>query len=71
MNNAAPRRPIDGNFQTWSDGHCVHLLIQLTGGNIGPRPVLMHAKAELAPARAAVRNTTVSEGFISGVGATG
>lgn len=60
MNTAVPHKPIDGNFQTWSDGRCVHLLIQLTGGNIGPRPVMMHAKAELAPTRAAVRKQLIS-----------
>ena len=58
--HAAPRKPIDGTFRTWSDGRCVHLLVQLTGGNVGPRPVTMHAKAELAPARAAVRRHLVS-----------
>jgi hypothetical protein len=60
MNAIAARKPIDGNFRTWSDGRCVHLLIQLTGGNVGPSPVTMHAKADLAPARAAVRKHVVS-----------
>ena len=60
MNATASRKPIDGNFRTWSDGRCVHLLIQLTGGNVGPNPVTMHAKADLAPARAAVRKHLVS-----------
>lgn len=60
MNAIAVRKPIDGNFRTWSDGRCVHLLIQLTGGNVGPSPVTMHAKADLAPARAAVRKQLVS-----------
>jgi hypothetical protein len=56
----AAHTPIDGNFRTWSDGRCVHLLIQLTGGAVGPSPVTMHAKAELAPARAAVQKHLVS-----------
>jgi len=60
MANAAPRKPIDGKFRTWSDGRCLHLLIQLTGGNVGPSPVTMHAKTELAPVRATVRKHLVS-----------
>jgi hypothetical protein len=60
MKAIAAKKPMDGNFRTWSDGRCVHLLIQLTGGNVGPNPVTMHAKAELAPARAAVRKHLVS-----------
>jgi len=57
---AAARRPIDGQFRTWSDGRCVHLLVRLTGGNLGRSPVLMHTKTELAPARAAVRRHLIS-----------
>jgi hypothetical protein len=60
MRAAAPRKPIDGNFRTWSDGHCVHLLVRLTGGNLGRSPVTMHAKTELAPARAVARRHLMS-----------
>jgi hypothetical protein len=49
------RRPIDGTFKTWSDGQRVHLLLRLTGGNLGPSPVTMHTTTELEPARALVR----------------
>jgi hypothetical protein len=59
MNAIAAGKPIDGNFRTWSDGRCVHLLIQLTGGKVGPSPVTMHAKADLAPVRAAIRKDLV------------
>ncbi len=61
--NAAARRPIDGAFQSWSDGRCVHLLVRFTGGNLGRRPVTMHATTELAPARAAVRRRFVTSGY--------
>ena len=60
MKTAAQPRAVDGNFHTWSDGRCVHLLIVVTGGNVGRNPVTMHAKADLAPARAAVRKHMVS-----------
>ncbi len=49
------RPPIDGVFRTWSDGQRVHLLIRLSGGNLGRSPVTMHATTELGPARALVR----------------
>ena len=62
MKATSARKPIDGNFQTWSDGHCVHLLVRLTGGNLGHSPVTMHAKTELAPARAAARRHLMSGG---------
>jgi len=61
--NAVARKPMDGGFRTWSDGRCVHLLVQFTGGNLGHSPVTMHAKTELAPARAAVRRRFVSSGY--------
>ena len=41
MKSAAARRPIDGNFRTWSDGHCVHLLLRLTGGTV-PRTMTVN-----------------------------
>ena len=59
---AAKRKPIDGAYRTWSDGRCVHLLVSLTGGHLGRNPVTMHAKTELAPARAAVRRHFVAGG---------
>ncbi len=61
--NAAARKPIDGAFQSWSDGRCVHLLVRFTGGNLGRRPVTMHATTELAPARTAVRRRFVTSGY--------
>jgi hypothetical protein len=60
MKATSARKPIDGNFQTWSDGHCVHLLVRLTGGNLGHSPVTIHAKTQLAPARAAARRHLMS-----------
>src|SRR5205814_5520185 len=60
--NAVARKPIDGAFRSWSDGRCVHLLVQFTGGNLGRSPVTMHATTDLAPARAAVRRRFVSSG---------
>jgi hypothetical protein len=61
--NAVARRPIDGAFRSWSDGRCVHLIVQFTGGNLGRSPVTMHAKTDLAPARAAVRRRFISSGY--------
>jgi hypothetical protein len=61
--NALARKPMDGGFRSWSDGRCVHLLVQFTGGNLGRSPVTMHAKTELAPARAAVRRRFISSGY--------
>jgi hypothetical protein len=61
--NAVARTPIDGAFRSWSDGRCVHLLVQFTGGNLGRSPVTMHATTDLAPARAAVRRRFVSSGY--------
>ena len=61
--NAVTRKPMDGAFRSWSDGRCVHLLVQFTGGNLGRSPVTMHAKTDLAPARAAVRRRFVSSGY--------
>jgi hypothetical protein len=61
--NAIARKPIDGAFRSWSDGRCVHLVVQLTGGNLGRSPVTMHARTDLAPARAAVRRRFVSSGY--------
>jgi len=54
MSNAL-RKPIDGAFRTWSDGQRVHVLLRLTGGNLGPSPVIMHTTTELEPARSFVR----------------
>jgi hypothetical protein len=50
----AARRPLDGNFRSWSDGRRVHLLVRFTGGNLGRGPITMHATTELVPAREAV-----------------
>ena len=61
--NALARKPIDGAFRSWSDGRCVHLMVQFTGGNLGRSPVTMHARTDLAPARAAVRRRFVSSGY--------
>jgi hypothetical protein len=61
--NALARKPMDGAFRSWSDGRCVHLLVQFTGGNLGQSPVTMHARTDLAPARAAVRRRFVSSGY--------
>jgi hypothetical protein len=38
-------------------------MVQFTGGNLGRSPVTMHAKTDLAPARAAVRRRFVSSGY--------
>jgi hypothetical protein len=38
-------------------------MVQFTGGNLGHGPVTMHAKTDLAPARAAVRRRFVSSGY--------
>ena len=51
----AARKPMVGVYRTWSDGKCVHLLVRITGGNLGREPVTMHSKTELAPVRSAVR----------------
>jgi len=51
----AARKPMAGVYRTWSDGKCVHLLVRITGGNLGREPVTMHSKTELAPVRSAVR----------------
>ncbi len=61
--NAGARKPIDGAFRSWSDGRCVHLVVQFTGGNLGRSPVTMHAKTDLVPARAAVRRRFVTSGY--------
>ena len=61
--NAVARKPMDGAFRSWSDGRCVHLMVQFTGGSLGRSPVTMHAKTDLAPARAAVRRRFVSSGY--------
>ena len=61
--NALARKPMDGAFRSWSDGRCVHLLVHFTGGNVGRSPVTMHAKTDLAPARAMVRRRFVSSGY--------
>jgi len=53
---------MDGAFRSWSDGRCVHLLVRLTGGNLGRSPVTMHATTDLAPARAAVRRSFITGG---------
>lgn len=60
---AVARKPMDGAFRSWSDGRCVHLLVQFTGGSLGQSPVTMHATTALAPARAAVRRRFVSSGY--------
>jgi hypothetical protein len=61
--NAVARKPINGAFRSWSDGRCVHLLVQFTGGNLGRSPVTMHATTDLTPARAAVRRRFLSSGY--------